>query len=141
MHAAVVAVGLRVVHLVVVEQLGAARRHDGHLLDRQDVLDRALPQTLDDAREPVGVDRLQEIVERLDGERVDRVPLVRGHEHDGGRIGALAHERRRLDAAEARHLDVEEDDVGREVAREVERLARAARLADDLHVGDGSASR
>ena len=135
MHAAVVAVGPGVVHLVVVEQLRAAGGHDGNPLDGQDVLDRAFLQTLDDAREPVGVDRLQEIVERLDGERIDGVPLVRGHEHDGGRVGALAHEGCRLDAAQPRHLDVEEDDVGREVAGEIERLPRAGRLADDMHSG------
>ena len=107
----------------------------GDLLDGQDVLDRAFLQALDDAGEPVGVDGLQEVVERLDRERVDGVALVRGHEHDGGRVGALAHERRRLDAAQPGHLDVEEDDVGLEVAGEIERLARAGRLADDPHLG------
>ena len=91
---------------------------DGHLLDRQDVLDRALPQALDHAREPVGVDRLQQIVERLDGERVDGVALVRGHEDDRGRVGALAHERRGIDAAQTGHLDVEEDESGAQVASE-----------------------
>ena len=46
----------------------------------------ALAQPLDDAREPFGVDGLQQVVERLDGEGLERVSLVRGDEHDGGRI-------------------------------------------------------
>ena len=60
---------------------------------------------------------------------------MRRHEDHGGRVGALAHERGRRDAAQTGHLDVEEDDVRSQVARELERFGRPAGLADDLHTG------
>ena len=73
MHAAVVAVGLRVVHLVEVEQLGAAAGDDGTFSTGSAFSRDALAQALDDAREPLRVDRLQQVVERLDRERLDGV--------------------------------------------------------------------
>ena len=42
--------------------------------------------------------------------------------------------RRRLEPRRARHLHVEEDDVVRELARQLDRLGGARRLTDDLHV-------
>ena len=98
-HAAVVAVRLHVVDLVEVEQLACRRRRRRRSSRPARRSRRALAQPLEHAREPVGVDRLQQVVERLDRERVDGVPLVRGDEDDRRRVAPLAHERRRLEPA------------------------------------------
>ncbi len=90
------------------------------------MLARPLAQPFDDPREAIRVDRLQEVVERLDRERIDRVLRVRGHEDDCRRIGSLAHERRRREAGDAGHLDVEEDDVDLGIARQREAVGRSA---------------
>ena len=84
--AAVVAVGLDEVDLVVSSSSVRPPRDDGHLSTGRGVLGGALAQPLDDAREPLGVDRLQQVVERLDGERLDGVLAVRGDEDDGRRV-------------------------------------------------------
>jgi trehalose 6-phosphate phosphatase len=133
-HAAVVAVGLHVVDLVVVEQLGPAAHDDRHLLDGRRVLQRALVQPLDNPCKPIRVDRLQEVVERLDRERVDRVLGVRGHEDDCRRVALFVDVRRRLEPGDAGHLHVEEHDVVVEIAGQLERLGSARRLADNLHL-------
>ena len=52
-----------------------------------------------------------------------------------GRVAAVAHDRRGLDAGQPRHLDVEEDDVVAEPGRELERLRRARGFAHDGHLG------
>jgi hypothetical protein len=57
---------------------------------------------------------------------------MRGHEDDGRGVGAVAHERGRFHTGEPRHLDVEEDDIGRRVARKSERRDRVLGLADDV---------
>ena len=72
-HAAVVPVRLHVVHLADVEQLRSAGGDDGDLLDGSGVLARALAKPLENASEPIRVDRLEQVVERLDRESVDRV--------------------------------------------------------------------
>ncbi len=146
MDAGVVPVCLNVMDRVVVDELRPSTRNHRHLLDRPSLprvhpllprghpraLACALDDALDHAREPVGVDRLQEVVERLDREGVDRVLRVRGHEHDRRRVALLAHERRRVQAAGSRHLNVEEHDVVVQRLRESERLGGTRGLADDL---------
>src|SRR5207248_6832058 len=77
------------------------------------LLARSAAHAFERALEALLVDRLEEVIERLDVERADRVFVVRGDEDD---------HRHRLDpdllddveAAEAGHLDVEEDEVGLE---------------------------
>ena len=102
---------------VGVEQLGAAAGDDGHLVDRGRVLVRALAQTLDDAREPFRVDRLQQVVERLDRERIDGVLRMRGHEDDRRRFGRSCTSGAAWRPVSAGHLDVEEDHVVRSSRR------------------------
>jgi hypothetical protein len=60
--------------------------------------------------------------------------LVRSDEHDRRRVPSLAYERRRLDAAQAGHLDVEEHDVVPLLLRQPERFRRRCRLPDDAYV-------
>ena len=134
-HAAVVAFRLHVVDLIRVEQLGAAAGDDGHLVDRRRVLVRALAQALDDAREPVGIDGLEQVVERLDRERIDGVLRMRRHEDDRRRLAPFAQVRRGLETGSAGHLHVEEDDVVGELPRQLDRFGGARRLADHPHVG------
>ena len=69
-----------------------------------DALERAL--------EALAVERLQQVVERLDLEGAQRVLIVGGHEHD--RRHALGADRlNHLEAVELRHVHVEEHEIGR----------------------------
>ena len=111
--AAVVAVGLREVHLLEVDQLGAAAGDDRDPPRRRARSPAARSRSRSThAREPLGVDRLQQVVERLDRERLDRVLGVRGHEDDGRRRRSRPG-RARAASSPVRpgHLDVEEDRV------------------------------
>ena len=130
--AAVVAVGLHEMDLVVLEELAASSGDDRHPLDGSRIVGGALAEPFDEPREPLGVDGLEQVVERLDREGLEGVALVRGDEHHGRRIVHLAHERRGLDPGQSRHLDVEEDDVRARRARQGDRLGRTGRLPDDL---------
>ena len=70
---------------------------------------RALQRQL----EPRRIDRLQQVVDRVDLERFDRVLIVRGHEDDvRSRGAAVEHPPRDLEARESRHLHVEKHQVG-----------------------------
>ena len=64
--------------------------------------------------EPFGAHRLEHVVDRVQLEGVDGVLLVRGHEDDRRWLLEPAEHLGQLQAAEPRHLDVEEDrvDVG-----------------------------
>jgi hypothetical protein len=57
-----------------------------------------------------GVDGLEEVVDGVHAEGLERVLVVRGGEDDDG-LGGQAGEN--LEAVEARHLNIEEADVGR----------------------------
>ena len=136
MHAAVVAVGLDPVDGVVVEQrLRAAGADDGDLLDRWSRSPALARETLDDTGQPLGLDGLDEVVEGLDGEGVDRVALVRRDEDDSWALATVEHEPRHFDSRHPRQFDVEEDDVVAHTLRERECLTRGSGLADDLDLG------
>ena len=70
----------------------------------------------------------------MDFERADRVLVVRGHENDGRGAGGLqrAHD---PEAVQFGHLDVEEDEVGRQPLDGGHRLGAVRRLADHFDVG------
>ncbi|HVE80023.1 MAG TPA: hypothetical protein VNA89_14250 [Gemmatimonadaceae bacterium] len=121
-------------------RVGTAARLDSAEQLRQPPLEvaRAGPVAplADDAqrrRQPPLVEGLQEIVERVDGEGVERVTVVRGHEHhrrhslgaDGAHDG---------EAIELRHLHVEEDEVRGEAGDLCHRVGAVGTLADDLDV-------
>jgi hypothetical protein len=85
------------------------------------------------AREALLVHRLQQVVEGVRLEGVDRESVERRHEHDH-RHALLRHLLDDLDAGEARHLDVEEHQVGSESGDGRQRLAAVGALPDDLDV-------
>ena len=85
---------------------------------------------------PVLVDRLHQIIDRLRVERAQRMLAVGGDEHEQWRLDvhqALDHR----EAVEARHLDVEEDEVGLMGLDLADRLAAVGGGGDDLDVVKG----
>src|SRR5262249_55309005 len=81
--------------------------------------------------EALVVERLHQVVERRDVERVDGEAIERGDEdRRGHRLGADgAHD---VDPGAAGHLHVEEDEIGRERADRVDGGVAAVGGADDL---------
>src|SRR5439155_1378074 len=134
--AAVVAVRLDPVDGVVVEQrLRAARADDRDLLSPGNLKLARLGQALDHPRQPLRLDRLDEVVEGLDSEGVDGVAIVRRDEDDSGTLPAVEDEPSDLEAGHPRQLDVEEDDVVADAPGERERLAGGRGLSDYLDLG------
>ena len=76
---------------------------------------------------------LEDVVDRPQLERVDRVLLVGGHEHDRGRLLEAREHLGELEAGEAGHLDVEEDRVDLDLLQDPQRLGR--RVAGE-HLAD-----
>jgi hypothetical protein len=56
---------------------------------------------------------------------------VRGREHDARRILLIDETGREIEAVQAGHLDVEEQDVGRQLVHEAQRFDAVAGAADD----------
>ena len=86
--------------------------------------------------EPRRIDRLQQVVDRVDLERLDGVLIVRGDEDDLRRRVVAEHPPRDLEAGEPRHLDVQEHDVGLQLVDRGQRLDTVAGLADHLDAAD-----
>ena len=85
--------------------------------------------------QPPHVDGLEQVVDGVDLERLERVLVEGGDEHDHRRIGiALEQAAGDLEAAQARHLDVEEDEVRLVRLDRADRLATVGGGGDDLHV-------
>ena len=79
-------------------------------------------------------ERLQQIVDRLHLEGADRVLVVGGREHD---VRRRPRERlQHLEAVHARHLHVEEDEVGLPLLDHLQRLDAVGRLADHLDAAE-----
>ncbi len=85
------------------------------------------------ALEPLVHQRLQQVVERVRVEGVDRVAVEGGHEYDHRHAG-LRDAAQHLESVDARHLDVEEHEVRRVRGDRVDRLAPVRALRDDLEV-------
>ena len=69
----------------------------------------------------------------MDVERFHRVLVVGRHEHDrDSRLEQLEH----FEAVQLRHLDVEEDDPGRELPCRPDGLEPVGALAEDAHAAD-----
>jgi hypothetical protein len=90
-------------------------------------------------RQPGGPDRLEQVVDGVDLERLDRVGVVgRGEDHRR-RVGHALQVLRDLDAVDARHAHVEQHDID-PVAGDVDQgLAPVGRLACHFE-GDGAAA-
>ena len=80
------------------------------------------------------VERLEEEVERVNLERADRVRVVRGHEDDGRHVVAVE-VLDDVEAVHARHLDVEEDEVGLLALDHLDGARAVGAGADDFDVG------
>ena len=89
--------------------------------------------TIDGLREALTTDGLEDVVERVNLERRERVLVVRRHEHDCGHLrrSDLANH---LEPVELRHLDVEEHEVRRQATNLIDGRTTVATLADDVDV-------
>ena len=83
--------------------------------------------------EPLGAHRLEHVVDGVQVERLDRVLLVGGHEHDRRRRPEAGQHLGQLEPGQAGHLDVEEDRVDLGSCEDPQRLGR--RVAGE-HVAD-----
>ncbi len=83
-------------------------------------------------RQPLGAHRLEKIVERVELERLQRVALVGGHENHRRRLLERHEVARHFQAADTRHLDVQQKDLGAACRHGLERLQAVARLAHDF---------
>ena len=77
-------------------------------------------------------ERLEHVVERVHLERAHRMLVERGHEHHAARH-VLAQRFEHAEAVPARHLHVEEQEVGPEPPHQLHRLLARRRLAHHLH--------
>ncbi len=111
---------------------------------RRGKLSRSHPVPLGDAlarplhrhRQPLFFDRLQQVIERLQPERLHRILIVGGRHHEiGQRHALLAQLADHAHAIEPRHLHVEEHEVGLEVGNQLYRLQAIGRRGDHLDVG------
>ena len=80
----------------------------------------------------LGAHRLEQIVERVQLERVHGVAVVRGDEDDARRLLQAGEMARHLEAAHARHLDVEQEHLRAARRQQLDRLHAVARLAHHL---------
>ena len=80
---------------------------------------------------PIAVERLQQVVECMDVERLERV-LVEGRDEHEERQRFAAEGRDDVEPAGARHLDVEEDEIGLRAADRVDRVEAVLALGDHL---------
>ena len=85
----------------------------------------------DGPRETLRLHRLEQIIEGVDLEGPDRVPVVRGHKNRAGRIFKGVEQ---LEAAAAGHLDVEEQQLGPEFRDGREGGGLVRRLAHELQI-------
>ena len=91
------------------------------------------PDAIERRRQPRAVHRLQQVVERRQFERIDRVLIVGGAEDH--RRPRLAQRRGDIEAARAGHLNVEQHQIRRQLGDPLGRLHAVVGLADDLHIG------
>jgi hypothetical protein len=92
----------------------------------------AVLQTQDGSGQPLARVRLQDVIGRLLLEGCHRVFVVCRDEHD---VTAPVHAARDLEPVLARHLDVEEGDVGSRVLDRLQRFRAIGGLGADLELG------
>ena len=95
------------------------------------MLPHALASPLEGDGNALGSDRLQEVVDGVDLKGLDRVLVEGGHE-DHGLVSPQ--ELENLEAADLRHLDVQEEEVGPQLVDRLDRLEAVAALRHDLHL-------
>ena len=98
------------------------------------------------AFEPLGLDRLEDVIDRLEVEGFDRVIVMCGDEDDRGALCLVGERLRNRHAIDFGHRHVEQHEIGlqrldqpqglRPVARRSDHLQFADLRADDLHAFD-----
>ncbi len=96
----------------------------------------AAPRALQRDLEPRRVDRLQQVVDRVDLERLDRVLIVGRDENDMGRRAGVEHPARHLESGQPGHLDVQKHQIRLQPVDRFQRFDPVARLADDFDAAD-----
>ena len=86
-------------------------------------------QRVEQAAQP---DRLQQVVDRVQFERLQRIGVVGGGEDHRRRVGELLQVLRGFDAIHLRHADVEQHHIGRRVPQQLEQRAPVRRFAHHL---------
>src|SRR6266446_5559941 len=99
-----------------------------------DPLEKVL-RALDRPDDALIVERLEEIVERLNLEGVHGVLFEGGDEHDRGRT-LVVYGRGDREAVEVGHLDIQEHQVGRAAAQQLHRIAAVRALVDVRDTAD-----
>ena len=99
-----------------------------------EISDSPTAAALDAAHQLLDRRVLEQVAARAGEDRVHHVVVLVGdRQHEDARERRDRRDLpRRLDAAHARHVQVHDDDVRRELAHEPERLVAVGRLADDL---------
>ena len=85
--------------------------------------------------QPLGPERLDQVIERFDVKRGGRVAIERRVDDDLRAVGRIERCRDR-DAVPARHLDVQYNQIGSKPARLFDRGVTVPRRTDDLDVGE-----
>jgi hypothetical protein len=93
-------------------------------------------RALDRLGEALLLDGLQDVIDRMHLEGLDRVLVVGRDEYDRRRVLHIGEARYDLEAIEPRHLDIEEHDVGPQLPDRFYGLVPLARFAGDLDAGD-----
>ncbi len=94
-----------------------------------------LAHPIEGGTKPRAIDRLEQVVDRMQFERVDRVLIV-GRAEDDRR--AWPPERRgHFEAAASRHLNVEQHEIRRQLVDALDSLHAVFRIADDFDFRDG----
>ena len=90
------------------------------------------PQALEGLRQPYRVDRLEDVVDCVDRERVNRVLVERRHEYELRRRVGEEQAPSNFESGESRHLDIEKHDIRFDLARQPECADAVGRLAGDF---------
>ena len=90
------------------------------------------PRPIERLLEAVGVDRLQDVVHRVHRKGIHGVLVEGGDEDELSRQVGFDEPPRDLEAGQSRHLHVQKDDVGPEIAGLAQRVEAVRRLADNL---------
>ena len=84
------------------------------------------------AAQPLGAERLQQVVDGVHLEGAQRVLIVGGDEDHGD---VAADQLEHLEAVELRHLHVEQQQIGLQLGHRLDRLEAVGALGDDLDAG------
>ena len=134
MQVGIIVLGHDVENLVRGDEQLLAALLNGNPLGRVVLVDHRdmLLDLFDRLEEALGLDRLHEVVDRVDLEGLDGMLAIGRDEHDRRRARDLRESLGQLQARRARHVDVEEHHVAAVVLEVLDGFAHVARLGHDL---------